>query len=353
MTLVAPCSNDAQFEHVSKVMESVALRFPCRAILARIELGASTPKIEARASTVCSIGGPAQKRVCHEQIQVLANEGSAGAVVPTVLSLLVPDVPAYVWAPCERLLSTDLVRGLANYADAVILDSHRFSEPFVALTRARGIALDHPDNRARAESAHTSDAGPGFGILDLEWTRLQTWTAAIARAFDRPDARELLPELDRVKIELAVKDPKAVSKRERVTAAMLAGWIASHLGWTPASVKATRRGNAFEVPCKPEGSRSITLTPRSAADRPGSLLRVEVSSPKGTLRVRRETEAEWCTISLETGGIVKDAPPEPCGHEATARVCPIDDAEALFETLTIAPRDLPFERALPIALLFG
>lgn len=354
MNLVAPCTNDVQFQHVAAVLETVALRFPCRAILVKIDLDEREPRLEARASTLCSLGGHGERRVCHEQIQVHASIASSRVVVPTVLGLLVPDVPAYVWSPCEKLLSMEIVRELAYSADALILDSHRFSDPFGALRTALTIAGDHPDNRARAGSSRPADVGPGFGILDLEWYRQGPWRAAIAHAFDGGAARALAGEIDRVRIEFA-RDASAPTRARDVSpAALLGGWIASRLRWSRAQAVPRRDGGSRELAFDSGGPRTLTLTPRNASGRPGALLRVECSSPHGAVRLRREPGADWCVIAVESHSVKSDDAAErvPPGRETTARVSAGSDDLALLLALTTVPRDLEFEGALEAALAF-
>lgn len=354
MTLVAACSNDIQFDHVAKVMEQTAFKQPCRAILARVDMEQQSAAIDASVSTVCSLGAPGQRRVCHEQIQMFATAGSLISLAPSVLSLLVPDVPAYLWAPCEKLLGTELLSELSSHADALLLDSHRFSDPFRALERAVAIARDHRANRALRRAGLSRDAGHGFGVLDLEWIRLQAWFDATAAAFDLPGAGNVIQDIRSLRIEYIAKHPAgalpgssvAFLPRETVTPALYAGWFASRLGWGADSERPRSNGSEIEYLMDSGGDRIITIAPSYVHDRPGSIIRVEITHGTGRIVLEKNPGVEEGRIAVESRGFA--AAPKTL----TYRFSTIDDTEALSRALSRAPRDPRFEKAIPTALAF-
>jgi glucose-6-phosphate dehydrogenase assembly protein OpcA len=354
MTLVAPCSNDLQFDHVAQTVEQVSVRQASRAILVRVDLDRPDRQLDAHVSMVCSAGGPQQKRLCHEQIQLFSTAGSMDGVAPTVLSLLVPDVPAYMWAPCEKLLATQMIEDLAGHADALILDSHRFSEPFKALENATRIAQNHRANRAIENAAQSLDAGHGFGILDLDWKRLDVWFDAVSTAFEPLRARNLVKDLVSVKITYTSKSSasgestrRGGTSRELITPALLAGWLASRLGWSAEGRVARTTPVSSDLRLEKSGARNISLVPRFENDRPGSILEVALTATMGTITIRRMPGAEMGSIHYDHFKPASNAPPQ-----ISARLQSMNDTEALWRALSMAPRDLAFERALPVAMAF-
>lgn len=348
MTLVAPCTNDIQFDHVAQVVEQAAFRQPCRAILVKVDLDNKNAEMDASVSTVCALGGPQQKRVCHEQIQLFASAGSLTTVAPSVLALLVPDVPAYIWTPCEKLLATPIVQELASSADALLLDSHRFTDPFRALDRAQSVARDHRANRAIEGSRAPADAGSGFGVLDLEWIRLQTFFDATAAAFERPAARAIVNDIQSLRIEYTVHAAadKTLQLREWITPALFAGWFASRLGWEMEGHHAKITGGALEMRFERNGARRISLVPRKNNDRSGAILSIEIASTTRRIKIERPAGEEMGNISITDGA----RPPEATTQ---IRFVFFDDVEALSRALARAPRDLAFEAAIPIAASFA
>jgi glucose-6-phosphate dehydrogenase assembly protein OpcA len=121
-----------------------------------------------------------------------------GAVTP----LLVPDLPVMVLfftAPDEDVLSR-----LAKLVDRVVLDSRR--QPLAGLARVARIA-----------------AGGGAADLeDLAWRETGRWRRLLCDFFDEASARPLLSEVKEVEVEHG---------GSVTTAALLAGWLASRLGW--------------------------------------------------------------------------------------------------------------------------
>ncbi|MFN0206106.1 MAG: glucose-6-phosphate dehydrogenase assembly protein OpcA [Planctomycetota bacterium] len=356
MSLIAACSNDVQFEHVANTVEQAAMRQPCRAILVRVDLDQRERELEANVSTICSLGGPQQKRVCHEQIQLFSSAGAMNSVASTVLALLVPDVPAYLWAPCEKLINTQMIEELAGHADALLLDSHRFSEPFRALDRASIVARNHRANRAIESAGASLDAGHGFGILDLEWVRLRPWFAATAAAFENPEAQKIITDIYSLKIEYTSRTMQesgaahrtAAPHRELITPALYAGWFASRLGWAREGRNARFTPVSADLKLEKYGARHISLVPRFDHDRSGSILNIEITSKAGRVVIDRPAGAELGTIQFNH---FKNA--SGALSQITARFVHFNDTDILSQALIAAPRDIAFEDALPVALSFA
>lgn len=353
MSLIAACSNDVQFDHVAQTVEQAAMRQPCRAILVKVDLDQRERQLDANVSTVCSLGGPQQKRVCHEQIQLLSSAGAMDSVSSTVLALLVPDVPAYLWAPCERLISSQMVEELAGHADALLLDSHRFSEPFRALERASVIARNHRANRAIESAGESLDAGHGFGVLDLEWVRLQSWFSATAAAFENSEVQKIIKDIYSLRVEYTSRNmqessPRPPAHRELITPALYAGWFATRLGWSRDGRAARFTPVSADLKLEKYGARHISLVPRVDNDRPGSILNIEITSTSGRVVIERPAGTELGTIRFDH---LRDATSEL--PQMTARFIHFNDTEILSRALISAPRDIAFESALPVALSFA
>ena len=69
----------------------------------------------------------------------------------------------------------------------------------------------------------------GIPIADLNWRRLAAWQELAAEAFDAPERRAAIREIDRVAIDY--------EKGNTTQALMYLGWLASRLQWRPVAFK--------------------------------------------------------------------------------------------------------------------
>jgi hypothetical protein len=135
-----------------------------------------------------------------------------GAVLP----LLVPDVKTCLWwftSTPDRYEQAS--EGLARLADIVIREAAYLPDP------AEGL-------RAMAQ-------GPRE-VLDLAWVRTAHVREQLALLFDDPREGNRLAQIDRLELRWIGEptDPNAL-----VPASLLAGWLASRLGWKPAKAAAS------------------------------------------------------------------------------------------------------------------
>jgi len=122
--------------------------------------------------------------------------GEPAALPSAVVSLLVADLPAFVWWQGPVGEQDDgLLRSLADLATRVIVDSDQAG--IDAVTRVSGYAP---------------------GLVDLAWARTTPWREATAALFDARPQRRALAHL----MALDVRGP-------RNEARLLAGWLRSRL----------------------------------------------------------------------------------------------------------------------------
>ena len=186
-------------------------------------------------------------------------------------------------------------------------------------------------------------------MLDLEWIRLQRWFDATAAAFDHEDARKLVSGPWTLRIEYVVRAGDGVrSARELITPALYAGWFASRAGWTHTGQAARVAGDSLDLRLGKQGQKRVTVVPKVGNDRPGSLLELEIGGTLGRVRLRREPGSDFCATTVE----LNRAPQTNDRPERASRVAAGGDVEVLAQALATAPRDLPFDRAVPVALAF-
>ncbi len=266
-------SQDIANEYVGDT-EKITGRHPCR-VLAIVEdpRGADTP-VQAWVSMFCQIPPAGGRQVCCEQVMIVSGGESLRQIPAAVLPLLLSDLPAFLWWPHGSPFDDYVFRQLADSLDRLIVDSATFETPEGALQRM---------------ATRLKNTWPHISGTDMNWGRITHWREIVAGFFDAPDLRPYLDNIGRVTIEYALSSKGGPVNRAQ--ALMVAGWLASRLGWHPAD-------NVYKLMHSPDqlppvatlslrsGKRPITivLKPNSRkSDIPGDIcmVRLEVISQDG------------------------------------------------------------------------
>lgn len=236
---------------------------PCRAILTMADREAVDSSITAQVTSRCTLPTAMSKQVCCEQVTIIARRSQIDDVVSVITPLLLSDLPVYLWWRAVPRLEDKAFRRLVDASDRVIIDSADFAEPYKDLSSLAGVLRDKPRWAA---------------FSDLNWARLSAWRALIAGFYDIVEYRSLLDQIDRVVIEYAPpsEDQSAISPR----ALLLAGWLASRLGWR---LNAETNNPALKQTSyvMTAGNRDVTVEfvpARSAEIEPGHLARATITS---------------------------------------------------------------------------
>ena len=187
--------------------EAISAYNPCRVITLCPTLD-EDEGVTAQVSAYC----PVQKRnasnlICCEYIALRGTKTALERVAGMVSSLLIGDLPKFVWWKATPNPEQSLFRQLAETSNCLIVDSSYFSEVESELNKIQEIT----------ES--------GKYIADLNWHRLFPWQELTAEAFDPPERRDALIEIDHISID---HEPGNAAQ-----ALLFLGWFASRLGWTP------------------------------------------------------------------------------------------------------------------------
>lgn len=187
--------------------EAIASQNPCRVITLCPTLG-QDEGVTTQVSAYC----PVQKRnasnlICCEYITLRGTKAALERVGSIVSSLMIGDLPKFVWWKATPNPEQLLFNQLAETSNCLIVDSSYFSGVESELNKIQEIT----------ES--------GKYIADLNWHRLFPWQELTAEAFDPPERRESLKEIDHVSVD---HEPGNAAQ-----ALMFLGWLASRLEWTP------------------------------------------------------------------------------------------------------------------------
>lgn len=216
-------SHEASNE-VGELLTEVTAAYPSRAIVMVSEPEAESA-ISAFVTSRCTLPTATSKQVCCEQVTIMAGGEQVNEMPSAVAPLLLSDLPVYLWWRAVPMLADKVFKRLVDLADRVIIDSATFSDPHGDLLNLA--VLIHETSRWAA-------------VSDLNWSRLTEWRALLASFYDVADYRPVLDRLDRIVIEYAplTQDVGAIPPR----ALLLAGWLASRLGWQLNDQNTRRQG---------------------------------------------------------------------------------------------------------------
>ncbi len=210
--LVVACLG-ADGEHVSRALDTVLTRHPCRAILLRLS---SDPdrRVSAEVAAQCSLPAPGLPQVCSEQIILNAGVSSLDLLPGAVRPLLEPDLPLILWWAGDPRPHWELFLDLADEATRLISD---FSDPAESPELVR-LALDpvHCGNTA---------------CRDMAWYGMTRWRELIAQFFDGPSESGSLSRIRQVDLVVASPANNAPPR----SGAWIIAWLAGQLGWKPLS----------------------------------------------------------------------------------------------------------------------
>jgi len=196
------------------VSDAIASQNPCRIITLCPELG-GTENVTAQVSAYCPIQKSGMSgMVCCEYITLRGSKEAVHRTGELVSSLMIPELPRFVWWKATPNPEQELFRSLAETAHCMIMDSSYFSDPEAEFLKMQDLI-----------DVETY-------VADLNWHRLSIWQELTAAAYDPPERRDSLSEVDRVTIDY--------EKGNAAQALLFLGWLASRLGWEPLSYEETK-----------------------------------------------------------------------------------------------------------------
>lgn len=163
--------------------------------------------VSAQVSAYCPVQkGSDSKLVCCEYITLRGTKGALERVGDLVNSLMVSELPKFVWWKGTPNPEQPLFQKLAPSSSCLILDSSYYGDAGSEIVKIQKLVDEHTN------------------IADLNWYRLAPWQELAAAAFDPPERRMALKEVDRVGIDYEKGNP--------AQALMMLGWLASRMDWS-------------------------------------------------------------------------------------------------------------------------
>lgn len=303
--------------------DAIASVNPCRIIALCPTVGADEG-VNAQVSAYC----PVQKRtsttlICCEYITLRGTQAALDRISGMIPELAIADLPKFVWWKATPDPNHDLFKRIAESSNSIILDSSHFNATEEDLLAVQDLI----------ES--------GLNIADLNWRRLFNWQELTAEAFDPPERRPHVQEIDQVTIDYEKGNP--------AQAFMFLGWFASRLQWHPVAYENV--GGEYDIKkIKFVGADQrqieveLAAIPIAAGEIPGDLIGLRLMSTN--------PQADCCTIlcsqiagcmRMESGGGAQN-----CRIE---QVTPMFDQQAeklLSQQLQRWSRDTLYEESMAV-----
>jgi glucose-6-phosphate dehydrogenase assembly protein OpcA len=285
----------------SGLADAIAASNPCR-IIALCPIAGEDEGLTAQVSASCPVQKHSQSTlVCCEYVTLrgtaIALERNAGMIS----ELVIGELPKFLWWKGTPDPEYGLFKRLASLSNSVIIDSSSFNEAQTELLQIQNLIEQ------------------GIGIADLNWRRLAAWQELTAEAFDPPERRAALKEVDQVTIDY--------EQGNQAQALMFLGWLASRLKWRPISYH--QEGGDYDI----RRIKFMTSDQRTVEAELAGIPTVDVGDVAGDLISLRlgstNEQADCCTVLCsETTGCMRM---EAGGG---AQACRIQQVTPLFDQKT-------------------
>ena len=317
-------------------------RHPCRVILTLFE--SEEMPVQAWVSIHCQLPPAGGRQVCCEQVSVAAGGEVIRQVPAAIIPLLIPELPVFLWWPEGSPFDDYLFRNLTDTLNRLIVDSATFENPEGTLAK---MAVQLRSN------------WPNLAATDMNWGRLTRWRELVAQFFDGAAMRPYLDRIGNEAIDFALGERGQVN---RAQALMVAGWLASRLGWQPVEPVYELARSDSDRPAAVRlslraGKRPVRVTLNAVPHNqdvgvPGDILAILLEVPGGA---EGQVEARFQV------GLIDE--PDKCaltnvqieGVNPTTRQIQLDSysrAELLDIELEVFSRDKVYEEALAMVGVF-
>ncbi len=256
--------SDAMLDEVHQIMPELTAIHPSRVLTMLGSREAEDRDIEMSVESICQTDKrTGAKRLSCEEITLKAQGKFVAELPSAALPLLVPDLTTFLWWRNALQVSDKVFDTLLRATDRLVIDSAEFADP----------QRDIVELNKLFEGEHSGQVG----ISDLNWARLTFWRGLLADFYDVPAYQPLLNRIDYVRVDYV--GPELAPETVAPQALLIAGWLASRLGWTLAEEQAeeSNQTTAYRFSSKDGRAIKLELTRVERGERkPGRLVHVEL-----------------------------------------------------------------------------
>lgn len=209
-------ANDTAFDEVPQMMAELTARHPSRVLIMLGTREAEDRDIEMSVESFCQADKRSgAKRLCCEEVALKATGRFVAELPSAALPLLVPDLSTFLWWRATPQADDKVFGRLLRATDRLVIDSAEFANPRRDLIETNRL--------------FTAEDFKEVGISDLNWARITFWRGLLADFYDVPAYQAPLEKIDRAQIDYVAPERDQTSVAPQ--ALLLAGWLASRLGW--------------------------------------------------------------------------------------------------------------------------
>jgi len=338
-------SNEAVLDDVHQMLSELTAIHPSR-VLAMLGAPAATDQdIEMWVESICQTDKrTGVRRLSCEEITLKAQGKFVVELPSAALPLLMPDLSTFLWWRNAPSVSDKVLDKLLRATDRLVIDSAEFANPQRDLIET--------------DKLYSEDGYDHVGISDLNWARLTFWRELLADFYDVAGYQTWLDSIDSVQIDYVAPELDETSVAPQ--ALLIAGWLASRIGWTLTDEPPVRerdqklifkfrneiRDSSATVT---EGLRArniqLVLNCVERGERkPGRLVRVELKSSlkgAGSFTVARSEDNLYVLAEAKLGP-----------HTHRGRVLPVRNrnaAQLLSREMEILCNDQIYQEAIAVA----
>ena len=210
MTLISVAPTQSHEDTARRTTQMIGTEHPSQAIVIRERQPVEGRHLDAWITT----DPDRPKAACGYECEFITLHVYGEAVehlAPLLDPLLVSGVPTYLWWLGTPPFGKPDILDALHVCDGLVVDSAEFRDPYHSFHRMSDmLKLTH----------HR------MGLADLQWSRLRPWREMIAQFFSPMDRRGFLSGISEVGVDYA-----GDGRGNRIVASLLAGWMASALGW--------------------------------------------------------------------------------------------------------------------------
>jgi glucose-6-phosphate dehydrogenase assembly protein OpcA len=207
LNLIVLVSRDWKGE-IANRLSQVGRYHASRTVLCSVEPGRT--RLDAWAAMSYDASG-SDGCVMHEQVEIDLGEQHLARLETIIDPIIISELPTVMWSPHGY---RDAVECMRRMIDVMLLDS------------------DDGDDADDGFAYAAEMLKTGY-VVDLAWLRTTPWRERLASSFDPPERRQALAEVERIEIRHR--------ETTNTSALLLAGWLASCLGWKPEPLRQTGR----------------------------------------------------------------------------------------------------------------
>ena len=250
LNLVILCPTRSAADEARQTASLLSGSHPSRTFVVVTDHEQAGTSLQAWVSARCTLQPGGARQVCCEEVLIAASGGALEFAAQAISPLFLPDLPAFLWLTSFRPEDFGLAKRFAAVCDKLIWDTDELPSPVEMLPDAA---------RLRAEMADTA-------VGDLAWVRTSPLRRRVAEEISK--TAQSLGRVDRVRVSCA---PDTFGG-----ALLIAGWLASALGWDARIGRRSSRELIFTVQragagadlapaeiavvCDPDAPISVTLS---------------------------------------------------------------------------------------------